>query len=116
MEKALCLPTGQIYQCYSCGRPGHKSSECLVKTVLDQCGKRLEVDPETGHVTFIDRLPMTRTYKLRHDNEWLPFLRGQNALKRSTMTLHELDILMKNYNENSYCQRRQPYQRPNNNS
>ena len=45
MEKALHLPTGQMYQCYACGRHGHKSSECLVKAVLDQCGKRLEVDP-----------------------------------------------------------------------
>ena len=36
MEKALQLPTGQMYQCYACGRHGHKSSECLVKAVLDQ--------------------------------------------------------------------------------
>ena len=69
MEKALQLPTGQMYQCYACGRHGHKSSECLVKAVLDQCGKRLEVDPDTSYVTLIDRLPMTTTYKLRHDNE-----------------------------------------------
>ena len=74
MEKALHLPTGQMYQCYTCGRHGHKSSECLVKAVLDQSGKRLEVDPETGYVTIIDRLPMNTTYRLRHDNEWLPFL------------------------------------------
>ena len=82
MEKPLHLPTGQMYQCYACDRHGHKSSECLVKAVLDQCGKRLEVDPETGYVTLMDRLPMTTIYKLRHDNEWLPFLQGQNALKK----------------------------------
>ena len=116
MEKALHLPTGQMYQCYACGRHGHKSSECLVKAVLDQCGKRLEVDPETGYVTLIDRLPMTATYKLRHDNEWLPFLRGQNTLKKRIMTLRDLDILMRQYNERSYREKRQPYQRPNNNS
>ena len=116
MEKALQLPTGQMYQCYACGRHGHKSSECLVKAVLDQCGKRLEVDPDTGYVTLIDRLPMTATYKLRHDNEWLPFLRGQNALKKRIMTLRDLDVLMRQYNERSYREKRQPYQRPNNNS
>ena len=116
MEKALQLPTGQIYQCYTCGRPGHKSSECLVKAVLDQCGKRLEVDPNTGYVTIIDRLPMTTTYKLRHDNEWLPFLRGQNALKKRIMSLRDLDALMRQYNEKSYREKRQPYQRPSNNS
>ena len=32
------------------------------------------------------------------------------------MTLHDLDVLMRRYNEKSYRQRRQPYQRPNNNS
>ena len=116
MEKALQLPTGQMYQCYACGRHGHKSSECLVKTVLDQCGKRLEVNPDTGYVTLIDRLSMTATYKLRHDNEWLPFLRGQNALNKRIMTLRDLDILMRQYNEKSYREKRQPYQRPNNNS
>ena len=116
MEKALQLPTGQIYQCYACGRPGHKSSEWLVKAVLDQCGKRLEVDPNTGYVTIIDRLPMTTTYKLRHDNEWLPFLRGQNALKKRIMSLRDLDALMRQYNEKSYREKRQPYQRPSNNS
>ena len=116
MEKALQLPTGQIHQCYACGRPGHKSSECLVKAVLDQCGKRLEVDSNTGYVTIIDRLPMTTTYKLRHDNEWLPFLRGQNALKKRIMTLRDLDALMRQYNEKSYREKRQPYQRPSNNS
>ena len=116
MEKALQLPTGQMYQCYACSRHGHKSSECLVKAVLDQCGKRLEVDPDTGYVTLIDRLPMTATYKLRHDNEWLPFLRGQNALKKRIMTLRDLDVLMRQYNERSYREKRQPYQRPNNNS
>ena len=115
MEKALQLPTGQMYQCYACGRHGHKSSECLVKAVLDQCGKRLEVDPGTGYVTIIDRLPMTTTYELRHDNEWLPFLRGQNALKKRIMTLRDLDVLMRQYNERSYREKRQPYQRPNNN-
>ena len=116
MEKALQLPTGQIYQCYACGRPGHKSSECLVKAVLDQCGKRLEVDPNTGYVTIIDRLPMTTTYKLRHDNEWLPFLRGQNSLKKRIMSLRDLDALMRQYNEKSCREKRQPYQRPSNNS
>ena len=116
MEKALQLPTGQMYQCYACGRHGHKSSECLVKAVLDQCGKRLEVDPDTGYVTLIDRLPMTANYKLRHDNEWLPFLRGQNPLKKRIMTLRDLDILMRQYNEISYREKRQLYQRPNNNS
>ena len=116
MEKALQLPTGQMYQCYACGRHGHKSSECLVKAILDQCGKRLEVDPDTGYVTLIDRLPMTATYKLKHDNEWLPFLRGQNALKERIMTLRDLDILMRQYNERCYREKRQPYQRPNNNS
>ena len=116
MEKALQLPTGQMYQCYACGRPGHKSSECLVKAVLDQCGKRLEVDPNTGYVTIIDRLPMTTTYKLRHDNEWLPFLRGQNTLKKRIMTLRDLDVLMRQYNKKSYREKRQPYQRPHNNS
>ena len=116
MEKALQLPTGQMYQCYACGRPGHKSSECLVKAVLDQCGKRLEVDPNTGYVTIIDWLPMTTTYKLRHDDEWLPFLRGQNALKKRIMTLRDLDVLMRQHNEKSYREKRQPYQRPHNNS
>ena len=116
MKRALHLPTGQMYQCYACGRHGHKCSECLVKTVLDQCGKRLEVDPEAGYVTIIDRLLMNTNYKLRHDNEWLPFLRGQNALKKRIMTLRDLDILMRQYNERSYRERRQPYQRPSNNS
>ena len=115
MEKALHLPTGQMYQCYACRRHRHKSSECLVKAVLDQCGKRLEVDPETGYVTIIDRLPMNTTYKLRHDNEWLPFLRGQNALKKRIMTFRDLDILMRQYNERSYREKRQPYQWPSNN-
>ena len=32
------------------------------------------------------------------------------------MTLHELDMLMRLYNEKSYRQRRQPYQQPNINS
>ena len=59
---------------------------------------------------------MKTTYKLKHDNEWLPFLRGQNALKKRIMTLRDLDILMRQYNEKSYRERRQPYQRPNNNS
>ena len=59
---------------------------------------------------------MSRNYKLQHDNEWLLFLRGQNALNKSFMTLHELDMLMRQNNEKSYRQRRQPYQRPNNNS
>ena len=95
MEKALHLPTGQMYQCYTCGRHRHKSSECLVKAVLDQCGKRLEVDPETGYVTLSDRLPMNAPYKLRHDNEWFPFLRGQNVLKKRIMTLRDLDTLMR---------------------
>ena len=63
MEKALHLPTGQMYECYACGRPGHKSSECLVKAVLDQCGKRLEVDSETGYVTLTDRLPLSTNHK-----------------------------------------------------
>ena len=67
MEKALHLPTGQMYQCDACGRPEHKSSQCLVKAVLDQCGKRLDVDPETGYVTLTDRLSLSRNYKLRHD-------------------------------------------------
>ena len=116
MEKALHLPTGQMYQCYACDRPGHKNSECLVKAILEQCGKRLEVDPETDYVTLTDRLPMARTYKLRQDNKWLPFLRGQNALKKRIMTLHDLDMLMRQYNEKSYREKRQPYQRPNNNS
>ena len=88
----------------------------MVKAVLDQCGKRLEVDPNTGYVTIIDRLPMTTTYKLRHDNEWLPFLRGQNALKKRIMSLRDLDALMRQYNEKSYREKRQPYQRPSNNS
>ena len=76
----------------------------------------MEVDPQTGYVTLIDRLPMTATYKLRHDNKWLPFLRGQNVLKKRIMTLRDLDILMRQYNERSYREKRQPYQRPNNNS
>ena len=101
MEKVLHLPTGQMYQCYACDRPRHKCSECLVKAVLDQCGKRLEVDPD---VTLTDRLPLTGNYKLRHDNEWLPFSRGQNALKKSVMTLHELDMLMRRYHEKSHRQ------------
>ena len=32
------------------------------------------------------------------------------------MTLHESDMLIRQYNEKSYRERRQPYQRPNNNS
>ena len=82
MEKALHLPTGQMYQCYACDRPGHKSSECLVKAVLDQCGQRLEVDPGTGYVTLTDRLPMIRTYKLRNDIEWLPFFAWTECFKK----------------------------------
>ena len=62
MEKALHLLTGQMYECYACGRPGHKSSECLVKAVLYQCGKRLNVDLETGYVTLTDRLPLSTNY------------------------------------------------------
>ena len=45
-----------------------------------------------------------------------PFLRGQNALKKRIMTLRDLDMLMRQYKEKSYCEKRQPYQRPNNNS
>ena len=59
---------------------------------------------------------MTTTYKLKHDNEWLPFLRGQNALKKRIMSLRDLDALMRQYNEKSYREKRQPYQRPSNNS
>ena len=68
MEKVLHLPTGQPYNCYTCGQKGHKSGDCLVEAVLDQCGKKLTVDQDTGVVTISDRLPLTGAYKARQNN------------------------------------------------
>ena len=112
LEKALKLETGQPFTCYTCGRKGHKSADCLVKAVLDHCNKKLIVDPGTGIVHLEERLPLTGVYKQRHDNEWLPFLRGRNALGRRIISLNDLNTLMNQYQERSYRATRNPYQRP----
>ena len=102
LEKALKLETGQPFTCYTCGRKGHKKADCLVKAVLDHCNKKLIVDPDTGIVHLEERLPLTGVYKQRHDNEWLPFLRGRNALGRRIISLNDLNTLMNQYQERSY--------------
>ena len=116
MEKAFHLPTGQGYECFACGRPGHKYIECLVKAVLYQCRKKVSVDPDTGTVQILDRLPLTGQFKTRHDNEWLPFLQGQNALRYNIRNQRDLDTVLNYYNEKHYMQRRNPYKRPANNA
>ena len=116
MESVLGLPTDQPYMCFTCGRKGHKSNERLVKAVMDQCGKRILIDPATGQVSIVDRQPMAPLFKQRHDKEWLPFLRGANPLRRQIMTIRDLKTLMESYNEPSYEAPRTPYQRPHNTS
>ena len=46
MEKALHLPTGQMYQCYACDRPGHKVQSAWGKPFLISVERDWKLTPK----------------------------------------------------------------------
>ena len=92
------------FQCWFCGRPSHKQTECFIKALYDITNMRIAKD-ETGQFRIMPRdTPVRSDILQRQKQKWESFLNGQNALGRSFATINDLNTLLTEYNQPSVLQ------------
>ena len=92
------------FQCWFCGRPGHKQTECFIKALFDLTNMGIFKD-DNGQFKVMPRPSPVRSDILdRQKQKWENFLNGQNALGRTFSTINDLNTLLTEYNQPSVLQ------------
>ena len=107
------------FQCWFCGRPGHKQTECFAKAVFDLTNMGIYRESNGQYKIQPRHIPVREDILERQRQKWKGFLDGQNRLGRTIATVNDVDTLLTEYRQPSILEGHKAVSgivRPNNNA